>query len=38
VLEDELALRPAVGRGLRILLRYVAPAGIAAAAVLPFFI
>jgi NSS family neurotransmitter:Na+ symporter len=36
VLENELGLAPAVGRGLRFLLRYVAPVGIAATTLLPF--
>ena len=38
VLENELRLGPVVGRGLRFLLRYVAPAGIAATTLLPFLL
>jgi NSS family neurotransmitter:Na+ symporter len=38
ILEGELGLGTAAGRVLRVLLRYVAPAGIAAATVLPLFV
>jgi NSS family neurotransmitter:Na+ symporter len=38
ILEAELGLGARAGRALRFLLRYVAPAGIAAATVLPFFV